>query len=117
MIDFGDARRTARLCGLGIAAAYATFGVDDPVHAICAVSRGYADLLALQEEDLQLLLPAVLARLLTTVTVAAEQRSANPSDAYAQVSVEGAWRSLRALYAAGTEQATARIQSALSTSL
>ena len=113
VIDFGDARRTARLCGLGIAAAYATFGVEDPVRAICAVSRGYAGLLPTQGEDTELLLPAVLARLLTTVTVAAERRGADPDDTYAQVSVDGAWRSLRALRELGSESVTARIQAAL----
>ena len=102
IIDFGDAVRTARICGLGIAAAYATFGVEDPIEAIEAVARGYRSVLPLEEEDRSLLLPATLARLLATVTVAAERAAADPDDAYATVSARGAWRSLRRLHRMGT---------------
>ncbi len=41
LIDFGDMVRTCTVCEPAIAAAYATFGADDPLTAIAAVEASY----------------------------------------------------------------------------
>jgi Ser/Thr protein kinase RdoA (MazF antagonist) len=95
VIDFGDCVNTYRLCGLGIAAAYSSFGHSDIILAITRCAAGYHAVLPLEDVDWQLLPLLVAARFLTSICHAAERASREPENAYAQVSAESAWRGLR----------------------
>ena len=97
IIDFGDAVRTRTLFGLGIAAAYASFGRGSVTEAIAEVAAGYNRELPLTETDIELLPWLVAARLAATVVFAAERLAKEPANRYAQVSAVPAWTRLEQL--------------------
>jgi Ser/Thr protein kinase RdoA (MazF antagonist) len=113
IIDFGDAVRTHTICGLGIAAAYATFGCDDPVAAVAGVASGYHRVLPLEEEDLDLVLWLAAGRLVLTVSIAAQRAVEDPGNEYALVSAEPAWRTLEKLHRLDLDRAGARIRESI----
>ena len=101
VIDFGDAMYTATLCELAIACAYAGMNTTDPIGAMADVVRGYATVQ--QPEHVEHLYDMIAARLLITVSLAAERARSEPENEYLQVSARPAWallRSLRALHPA-----------------
>jgi len=104
VIDFGDIVYTHRLCELGVAAAYSSFGSADRVHAISTAARGYHEVMPLAETEQRLLPLLVLCRYLLSVCHAAERSSREPDNAYAQVSAASAWAGLRYLMSRDMEQ-------------
>ena len=96
VIDFGDAMYTARLCELAIACAYVGMSVPDPLGAIADVVRGYA--VVQQPDNLDQLYDMIAARLLITVSLAAERARSEPENEYLQVSARPAWALLRQLH-------------------
>jgi len=62
-IDFGDVLRTARVCELAIAGAYAMLREPDPLRALGAVVEGFASKCVLSEEESDLVFPLALLRL------------------------------------------------------
>lgn len=94
LIDFGDAVQTRRIYGLGIAAAYATFGCHEPRHAIECVCDGYAEVLPLAPIERRLVPGLAMARLAMSVVISSHRARLEPADHYLQVSAEPAWRSL-----------------------
>jgi len=113
IIDFGDAVRTHRICGLGIAAAYATFGTNDPLHAIGEVVRGYHRVLPLDDEDLELVTPLAITRLTTSVCISGARARREPDNEYAVVSAAPAWRVLIRLAEIDFSSAAERIREAI----
>lgn len=113
LIDFGDALLCPRICGLGIASAYASFGTEDLTLALLHVARGYHRQLPLDSEDVALLPWLAGARWATTVIVAAQRQQQDPSDTYAMVSATPAWKCLRALNARGPSAVAAELESRL----
>lgn len=109
IIDFGDALRTATVCGLAIAVAYATFGSPTPVHALERVVAGYHRVLPLEEEEVLALPWLVAGRLVTTVCMAARRAVEQPEDEYASVSAESAWRTLEQLEDLDLDREAARL--------
>ena len=105
IIDFGDSVATQTVCGLGIAAAYATFGRDDPAEAMARVAAGYDRVLRLEDPDLELLPSLAAIRLTVSVCVAARRAADDATDAYAVVSAAPAWKTLERLHADGIERA------------
>ena len=97
IIDFGDAVRTRTLFGLGITAAYASFGCDNVTEAIAEVAAGYNREMPLTETDIELLPWLMAARLAATVVFAAERLAKEPANRYAQVSAVPAWTRLEQL--------------------
>ncbi|MEP7009897.1 MAG: aminotransferase class III-fold pyridoxal phosphate-dependent enzyme [Acidobacteriota bacterium] len=97
LIDFGDMVRSPRICDLAIGAAYALFGVDDPLAALEHVVAGYAQVAPLTEIEVEILAPLVAMRLAVSVTNAAIRRSLAPHDPYVSVSAAPAWATLEAL--------------------
>ena len=95
IIDFGDVVATPTVCGAGVAAAYAAFGVDDPVRALTEVARGYAKVRPLTDSEVQLVPGLARTRLAMSAVIAARRSHERPDDPYATVSAEGAWRVLR----------------------
>ncbi|MBC6994709.1 aminotransferase class III-fold pyridoxal phosphate-dependent enzyme [Neolewinella lacunae] len=97
VIDFGDAMHTHTVNELAIACAYAGMGWPDPIGAMAEVVAGYHASFPLQPEELLVLLDLIIARLLLTVTTAAENLAHAPENPYLQVSAAPAWALLRRL--------------------
>jgi Ser/Thr protein kinase RdoA (MazF antagonist) len=93
IIDFGDVVLTQRICGLGIAAAYACFGHADPAHAIGLTAAGYHQVLPLSPDE-QALVPDLAATRLAMSVAISSQRAQLEDDPYITVSAEPAWRVL-----------------------
>ena len=91
MIDFGDAVYTETVNELAIACAYAAMGQKDPLSAIAEVVAGYHQEFPLQTDELKVLMPLICARLVISVSIAAQNRVLEPENAYLQVSDEPAW--------------------------
>ncbi len=97
LIDFGDAVRTQTICGLGVAAAYGTFGSPRPGEAIALATEGYARAWPLTAEEAGLVPWLAAVRLAISLTVAARRAVRRPHDAYASVSARPASRALELL--------------------
>jgi 4-aminobutyrate aminotransferase-like enzyme/Ser/Thr protein kinase RdoA (MazF antagonist) len=83
LLDFGDTTRTFRIAELAIAAAYAALDTDNPLQTIVEVCGGYHAYmehtdLAPTADEAAALPDLILARLATSVTVAAARSDANP---------------------------------------
>jgi Ser/Thr protein kinase RdoA (MazF antagonist) len=113
IIDFGDAVRTHRICGLGIAAAYATFGTSEPLHAIGRVARGYHRVLPLDDDDLALVTRLAAARLSSSVCLSNARAQREPDNEYAVISAAPAWRVLERLAELDLASAAERIREAI----
>lgn len=94
LIDFGDAVLTQRICGLGIAATYALFGVRDPGAAIGVVCRGYHRVIPLTGDDIALVPDLIRARLAMSLAISSQRAVSEPDNDYLQVSAKPAWRLL-----------------------
>lgn len=103
IIDFGDTVLTHRICGLGIAAAYACFGTHDPLHAIRLTAAGYHQVLPLSNDEQALVPYLAAARLAMSVSISS-QRALFDDDPYITVSAEPAWRVLAQLDAIPEDQ-------------
>ena len=99
LIDVGDAHCTQTVNELAIACAYAGMDLPDPVGAMAEVVAGYRALQPLSDAELLALPDLIAARLLITVTTAAERAVTEPDNAYHQVSAAPAWVVLRQLRA------------------
>ena len=91
VLDFDDACYTATVCELAIACAYAGMDMPDPLGAMRQVVAGYHAIYPLQEDELTALYDLVSARLLLTVTAAAQNRQLHPENSYLTVSEASAW--------------------------
>jgi Ser/Thr protein kinase RdoA (MazF antagonist) len=78
VIDFGDATRTYRIAELAIACAYAMLDQDDPVFVATEVCRGYRNFMPITDAEADSLSSFILARLATSVCIAASQPRKNP---------------------------------------
>jgi 4-aminobutyrate aminotransferase-like enzyme/Ser/Thr protein kinase RdoA (MazF antagonist) len=108
LIDFGDLIKTRRVFGLAIAAAYVVMAKDQPLLAACEMVAGYHRVAPLVQEELAVLLPAIRARLATSVTMAVYHRAqrGSASDDYLTVNVRPGWEALERL--AGVDDDLAR---------
>ena len=99
LVDFGDLCLAPRVCGLGVALAYAMADAfsrndsGDPWRAVLPLVEGYHAQAPLDPDEVALLQPLVRARLATSVVMAAVQHAADPSNEYLLVSQ----KSVRAL--------------------
>ena len=112
IIDFDDACYTATVCELAIACAYAGMGMADPLGAMREVVAGYHEVFPLAEEELAALYPLICARLLLTVTSAAQNRRREPDNAYLTVSEAPAWSLLEHLRTVAPALALAHFRTA-----
>ena len=109
LFDFGDLVETRRVFGLAIACAYAVLGHDEPLPAALAVIRGYHREAPLEAAEAELVLPALRARLATSVIVSAREthlRGEGADDGYLLVHARPAWQALERL--AGLDEDFAR---------
>ncbi len=112
VVDVGDAVYTATVCELAIAAAYAGMGQADPLEAFRELVAGYHQIFPLEETELDVLLDLIVARLLLTVTTAAENARREPANRYLIVSQAPAWRLLGQLRAIHPALARAHFRTA-----
>ncbi len=89
ILDFGDMTYGPRLAELAVAATYAARNSLDPRSAVLDVAAGWAPLCPLTPEEALGLLPAVISRLATNVTVWAS-RMHGPRAQYARNRMAGA---------------------------
>jgi len=97
LIDFGDLVESDRLVELAVAMAYAGLGSADPWSTALPVLAGYHREYALTEEEIELLFPAVGARLGLSVCMSARRLAEGLADEYALISEAPAWDALRSL--------------------
>ena len=97
VIDFGDAVYGPTICELAIACAYAGMNVEDPIQAMSHVVEGYHDKYDLKENEVEILLPLIMGRLMITVANAAFNIHKEPDNEYLQISAKPAWALLEKL--------------------
>jgi len=90
-IDFGDMIAAPLICEPAIAIAYAMMGPGDPLARGAALAGAYNKISPIADEDMPLLAALVETRLAVSVTNAAIQKTAEPDNAYLQISVRPAW--------------------------
>lgn len=88
LIDFGDVILAPRICGLAVACAYAMTDLEDPIASIVPIVRGYHQSSPLHEDELEFLFDAIVARVATSITMAAIQSAAQPDNDYLNISQE-----------------------------
>lgn len=104
LVDFGDVCHNPRICELAICLAYVMMDRDDPMAAAAAVLAGYAELIALQEDELTVLFPLACGRLAVSICMASARRSVDDAHPNWFVSLEPAARLLKALFRIGAER-------------
>jgi 4-aminobutyrate aminotransferase-like enzyme/Ser/Thr protein kinase RdoA (MazF antagonist) len=97
VIDLGDMIWSAVVADLAVACTYAMLGKPDPLGAAAAIVRGFHDVLPLDDDERDVLLPLIRARLAISVTMAARQSEAAPGNQYLLVSQRQAWSLLEQL--------------------
>jgi 4-aminobutyrate aminotransferase-like enzyme/Ser/Thr protein kinase RdoA (MazF antagonist) len=97
VIDFGDMHYGLTVSEAAVAAAYAILEKTDPLRAAAEVVAGFQDAFPLQEEEVAVLFPLIVARLAVSVTNSAHRKKVIPDDAYVTVSESSAWDSLEGL--------------------
>jgi 4-aminobutyrate aminotransferase-like enzyme/Ser/Thr protein kinase RdoA (MazF antagonist) len=80
LIDFGDLVRGPRIIGLGIAAAYAMLGQQDPLAAAMAVVAGYHFEVPLTADEVVILRDVIRTRWAMSIANAESQARENPSN-------------------------------------
>ena len=90
-VDFGDMLESWTVADLAVACAYAMLGKPDPIGAAAAIVEGYHASLPLGEDELDVLLDLIRARLAISVTMAACQSAQAPDNEYLRISERLAW--------------------------
>ncbi len=112
VFDFGDMVHGPRVFDLAIAAAYAVLGSDQPEAVLQGLAAGYHSILPLMPQELEVLAPALAMRLVVSATVAAEDRVADPDNAYLSIHQAPLWDCLQILANWDHEAIAAGLQSA-----
>ncbi|MBL7870530.1 MAG: aminotransferase class III-fold pyridoxal phosphate-dependent enzyme [Cyclobacteriaceae bacterium] len=97
VIDFGDAVYSNTINELAIALAYVMMHKPDPLEAAVSVVKGYHDQFPIDENELSVLFPLVLSRLLISVTCSVINLEEHPDNTYLQISDTPAWDLLEKL--------------------
>ena len=113
LLDFGDMGFSARVADPAIAAAYMAFHRSDPVEALEAVLAGYHRECELSPAEVEAFFILTALRLCISVCMSAEQRAAEPGNAYLSISEQDAWRTLEALRDAHPRLVHYRLRAAL----
>ncbi|MBK9315022.1 MAG: aminotransferase class III-fold pyridoxal phosphate-dependent enzyme [Acidobacteria bacterium] len=112
IIDFGDLIRSATVCDLAIASAYAMLDKQDPIETAAAIVSGYHRQLPLLEDEIEVLFRLIITRLCVSVTNSAFQRKEHPENEYLVISEKPAWRLLEQLDRISPEYAHFRLRAA-----
>ncbi len=94
IIDFGDMCHSWLINELAVAITYVMLGKDDPLETAAHVIKGYHELFALKENELDILYYLVAARLCTSVCNSAFSKTQKPESEYITISEKPAWKLL-----------------------
>ena len=97
ILDFGDMVHSCTINELAIAIAYAILDKPDPISVAQDITAGYHEVFPLSELELEILFPLICARLVTSVSVSAYQKSLEPDNEYLIISEAPAWAVLTRL--------------------
>jgi 4-aminobutyrate aminotransferase-like enzyme/Ser/Thr protein kinase RdoA (MazF antagonist) len=116
LIDFGDSVHTVTIAELAIAAAYLMLDRDDPLTTATHVTAGYHSVRPLTVAEQGLLLDLIIARLCTSVTMAARGLHLEPDNEYLQVAAQPMWRLLERMAMIDPDEAARRFDDACASS-
>lgn len=117
LLDFGDAARAPLVNDIAIAAAYHVRDRPSPFAAIAILVKHYHATRPLMDEELDILIPLIIARLSKIVTISAWRAERHPENrAYILRNAEAAWRALEQLLDLNLEQASADLSRAVTAS-
>jgi len=94
ILDFGDMVQSCTINELAITIAYAILEKSNPISVAQDITTGYHTVFPISELELELLFPLICARLATSVSVSAYQKTLEPDNEYLTVSEASAWRAL-----------------------
>jgi Ser/Thr protein kinase RdoA (MazF antagonist) len=112
LLDFGDAVRSAIVCELAVALAYAMLRESAPLEAAAHVIRGYHRYNPLTEPERLALYPLIRARLATSLCYAAHNEARNAGDTYQTVTERPARELIERLESCPPEAAPTMIRTA-----
>ncbi len=94
ILDFGDMVHSCTINELAIAIAYAILEKPDPISVAQEITSGYHSVFPISELELELLFPLICARLATSVSISAYQKTLEPDNEYLTISEAPAWQVL-----------------------
>ncbi|MGY5860272.1 MAG: aminotransferase class III-fold pyridoxal phosphate-dependent enzyme [Candidatus Thorarchaeota archaeon] len=94
ILDFGDMVHSCTINELAIAIAYAILDKPDPISVAQDITAGYHAVFPISELELEILFPLICARLATSVSVSAYQKTLEPDNEYLIISEAPAWKVL-----------------------
>ncbi|MHA1137399.1 MAG: aminotransferase class III-fold pyridoxal phosphate-dependent enzyme [Candidatus Thorarchaeota archaeon] len=97
ILDFGDMVHSCTINELAIAIAYAILDKPDPISVAQDITAGYHAVFPISELELEILFPLICARLATSVSVSAHQKTLEPDNEYLIISETPAWAVLSKL--------------------
>ena len=104
LIDFGDMAESYTAAEIAIALTYAMMNKEEPFAAATELLSAYHQVFPLKEEEIELLLDLILARLCISVTMSAWRKREEPTNKYISVSEQPAWRLLEKLLETNPEK-------------
>ena len=104
LIDFGDMAESYTAAEIAIALTYAMMNKEDPFAVATELLSAYHQVFPLKEEEIELLLDLILARLCISVTMSAWRKREEPTNKYISVSEQPAWRLLEKLLETNPEK-------------
>ena len=112
LIDYGDMIYGHRITELAIACCYTMCEQADPVAAVMPLVAGYHSVLALTDQELQLLYDLILTRIASSICMAARQIEADPGNEYLLVSQQAMHQLLKILWSENRTLSYFRFRSA-----
>lgn len=107
ILDFGDMVLSFTVFELAVTCAYALLHKQNPLEAAASVVAGYNSVYPLRESEIDVVFPAICARLAMSVAISSYQRSLEPESDYLVISQQPAYRALRELRSVHPRLATA----------
>ena len=115
LLDFGDATRTAVINDVAVAVAYQIRNDEDLLAAALSLLRGFTAVRRLLDEEIDLLLDLVIARMVVRVGISEWRGKRFPENIeYIRRNTAEAWRALEQLLALDPERTTAQFRQACS---
>lgn len=107
LLDLGDAIYAPLVTDIAIAACYHVGIGDQPLQKVGAMLNGYVAVKPLEDQELDMILPMIIARLSKVVTISAWRARLHPSNRdYILRNAETSWRSLDLLLELDAEAAS-----------
>jgi hydroxylysine kinase len=114
IIDFGDMVHAPTIFDVAVAAAYQTGDEDDPIAAICEMLEGYKTLRQLSEQEVEILYPAMLMRMVMRIAIPMSRAMLFPEQRERFiVNVETVWKQIERIDQISRGQAIARLKAVM----